>query len=298
MKACMLTIVLAMVIFTAGCSQARAASAYPAAPTAAPPPSSPVLQEPKLDAALDGLMDRIESCGKGLKSFSARMLCREDQRLIGTRKTRNGHIYYRIDSDGGVRVRLHFADLLEENLDLDIPPSERPAPQELKEDFVFDGMWLSRRNERLKTLQRFELASDADTANAFRLGSGQFPLPFSINKSDAMHQFDLALIVPDPNDPPDSEHLELVPKPAGSFAEDGFLRLDLWVSKDRAVPVRFSYEKDDYEQTTFSWTDIHVDEPIADKVFELAPAGTDWTVEVKPLADQPAEPMSEKPAAH
>ena len=60
-------------------------------------------------------------------------------------------------------------------------------------------------------------------------------------------------------------------------------RMDLWIDRKIALPSRISFEKDDYEVTTVSWSKIKIDKKIKDKVFQLKKAGTGWTEEITPL---------------
>lgn len=229
------------------------------------------------EGSLGKLLDRIEQAGGNLKSFEATMRYEQLQQLIDTQAIRNGKLYYRTDKKS-VQARIHFSDYLQQDLEED----EQGKVVKFDEDYVFDGLWVTRRNAQTKTIQRWEVSKKQRNAEAFRLGKGPFPLPFAIRKKDVLEHFDASVVEPDPNAVAalkDTSHLKLIPKKESSYAED-YIQLDLWVDQKTAIPRRISYEKEDYEITTVTWTDIKLDKKIKDKVFHLKKLGKGWTEEV------------------
>ena len=229
---------------------------------------------------LSAVLDRVEQAGVKLKSFQADMLFQQEQILVETLTNRRGTLHYRVDTDS-VRARIGFRNFQQQNLD-----DEKPARiVKFDEDYVFDGMWVTRRNARTKSIQKWELSRKPRDKETFRLGRGPFPLPFAIKKKDVIEHFETKLLKPDPNDPAETEHLKLLPKKDSPYAEE-YVQMDLWISKNNALPVRISYEKDDYEITTVNWTDIEIDKTIKDKVFKLKPGGRGWSEEIHPLEEK------------
>ena len=235
--------------------------------------------ENPISKQLNTLLDRVEKAGVKLKSFQADMLFQQEQVLVETLTTRRGKLHYRVDNDS-VRARIGFRDFQQQILD-----DEKPAPiVKFDEDYAFDGMWVTHRNARTKSIQKWELSRKPRDKEAFRLGKGPFPLPFAIKKKDVIDHFDAKILKPDPNDPAQTEHLKLIPKKDSSYAEE-YIQMDLWISKNNALPVRISYEKDDYEITTVNWTDIKIDKTVRDKVFKLKPGGRGWSEEIHLLEE-------------
>jgi outer membrane lipoprotein-sorting protein len=235
----------------------------------------------KIPPELDKLLDRIEKRGAALKSFQANMIFEQEQILVDTVTIRNGQIYYQTDKET-VRFRIHFADWLQKDLE----EEKSPSPVKFDEDFVFDGLWVTRRNERTKTIQRWEIAKKPRPKEDFRLGKGPFPLPFAIRKADVLKEFEVKLIKPDPNHQKETEHLLLKPKKESSYAEE-YVSLELWVNRASAIPQKISYLSTDDEVTTVTWSRIITDKPVKDNLFELKPAGRGWTTEETPLEEPP-----------
>jgi outer membrane lipoprotein-sorting protein len=248
-------------------------------------------QPPKAINELEQLLDNIEQSGSKLQSFQADMLYAQLDPLRDTLVKRGGELYYRTGTDKtAVMFRIHFDDYLQQ--DLTDPASARPVKYD--EDYVFDGMWVTRRNTHTKTIQKWEVSRTANDKEMFRLGKGPFPLPFAIKKKDIKENFDVKLPGPDPNEPADpanTHHLQLLPRAQSSYAKD-YLQMNLWIDQKTSIPVQISYQNIDYEVTTVTWTKIKTDKQIKDKVFELETPGNDWDVDIKPLQEPDAQTTS------
>ena len=244
----------------------------------------------KISPQLNRLLDNLEKTGAKLKSFQAKMLYTQQQILVDTEMIRNGKLYYHTDEQN-LRFRIHFSDWLQRDLEDD---EQIPEVVRFNEDVVFDGLWVTRRNERIKSIQKIEVSRKRQNKEQFRLGKGPFPLPFAIRKMDVLKEFDVKLLRAEPNDPQGTSHLLLKPKPKSSFA-DKYLRMDLWIGQKDYLPRQIRYETDDAEITTVTWSEIQADKPIADAVFKLEPGDTSWNTEVTFLKESPAEkPPSKK----
>ncbi len=244
----------------------------------------------KLSPELETLLANVEQRGESLKSFQAAMLYEQIQPLTDTLTTRTGDMYYQADAKT-VRFRIHFADYLQVDTEGDV----RPKPRKFNEDFAFDGMWVTRRNDRTKSIQRRQVARTTRNKEDFRLGKGPFPLPFALKREDIVKEFDIKLMGPDPKDKTfkDADHLLLKPKPKSSYA-DKYVKLELWLAKKDTVPVRMRYEVDNAETTTVTWSNIKIDKKISARTFDLKPGGADWDVEEIPLREEPAEALETK----
>jgi outer membrane lipoprotein-sorting protein len=252
-------------------------------------PGKAVQQPVKPVSKLEQLLDNIEQSGSKLQSFQADMLYVQFDPLRDALVKRGGRLYYRTDK-AAVMFRIHFDDYLQQNLE-DADPAK---PVKYDEDYVFDGMWVTRRNAHTKTVQKWEVSKTANDREMFRLGKGPFPLPFAIKKKDIQENFDVKLLGPDPNNPAelaDTDHLQLLPKAQSNYARD-YLQMNLWIDQKTSIPVQISYENIDYEVTTVTWTKIKTDNQIKDKVFELEAPGNDWDVDIKPLQEPDAQTTS------
>ena len=239
-------------------------------PNSAAEVSSPDSSKNTLPVELDRLLDQVEQAGAKLKSIQADMVFKQEQILLDTVTLRNGKLYYQTDGKT-VKARIYFSDFLQK--DLEEPKLARRIV--FNEDFAFDGQWVRRRNERTNSRQLWEVSKSPHNKEAFRLGKGPFPLPFSIQKKDVVEHFEIASVKADPCDPPQCRHLKLIPRKKSPYAEE-YLRMDLWISQRTALPEQISYEKDDFEITMVTWTKPVIDKKIKDSIFALPAVGRDW----------------------
>jgi len=243
-------------------------------------------ETPTVSAEVNQLLDRIEKRGRELKTFQAQMLFKEEQPVIDALTIRNGRLSYQTDSKA-VRFRIRFTDLLQKDLEDDV----ESKPVIFDEDFVFDGRWLTRRNDHTKSIQKWEISKTPHDREIFRLGKGPFPLPFALVKSDIVREFSVKLLDSKTKDGEQTHHMELVPRKNSSFAET-YVRWELWISKTSFLPEQFRYETEDHKITMIAWSKIKIDRPIKSSEFDLRPAGDDWTVEMTPL-EEPAAPQEQ-----
>ncbi|MBN2210333.1 MAG: hypothetical protein JW709_02955 [Sedimentisphaerales bacterium] len=243
-------------------------------PTTVPSPA------PALPPVLDKLLDDIEQRGAKLKTFQADMEMTELQSLIDTLVERQGKLYYQAD-DQQVRFRVHFDSWRQMDLE-----EEEPAPTVKQDlDWVFDGLWLHKRDGRTKTLQSWEVSRQAARREDFSLGKGPFPLPFAVRKADILREFDIRLLDADPNDPPKTHHLLLIPREKSAFNKE-YLRLEMWILQKELIPVKLLFEKTDYEIDTVTWTNWNIDTPIKSEDLALPPTPPGWTIERTPLPEE------------
>jgi len=243
-----------------------------------------------ISVQLNQLLDRIEQTAVDLKTFQADMLYTQKDTLVDTLISRSGKIYYRTRPES-VDFRIHFADFKQQDLE-----DETPAETiKFDEDFVFNGRWLTTRNERTKSIRRIEVAKNPANKESFRLGKGPFPLPFAIKKADVLREFNVKLIGCEEEQEEkekilcqakESFHLELTPKADSSYARE-YQKLDLWFSQKTAAAYKVRFIKEGYEITTVEWQKIKLNQPISDKLFQLAGAGAGWSEEITPL-EEPA----------
>ena len=255
-------------------------------PPDSPPANAPLPQQaapapqPPLDPALDKLLDNLEQHSIALKTFQADMIYSQEQLDLDVVTVQTGRLYYQAD-DQRVFFRIHFDDFLQQDLDDD----KTLQPVKTNEDIAFDGLWLTRRNERTKFLQKWEIAKTARKPEDFRLGKGPFPLPFALRKADILAEFHPELVKPCPSDPNNTHHLLLKPKPKSTFAEE-YLALELWFSRDLFLPQQLRMLQPDNELTLVQWSKLKIDKKIPEKDFQLQAPGPDWSVETVPLSDE------------
>jgi hypothetical protein len=209
------TILLAVVLSTTGV----ACASDPNQPAASPPAAAPLSQ-------LDGILTTLN------KNLAALHSCRLDltwtftQPLLETSTVRRGVLYYRKGSDRS-QLRIHF----------DSFQQDKEKPQSMREEIIFDGVWLTRIDYQLKEIKRDQLARDDKPIQAFQLLTGRIPLIGFGSVEDLKKQFDITLV--EPNTPVSGRlvHLLLKTRPNSDYRND-YRTIDIFTEPSAAMPDR------------------------------------------------------------
>ncbi len=138
--------------------------------------------------------------------------------------------------------------------------------RKLDEEHLFDGRWYVELQSRTKTVTRREIRREGEKSNPYRLGEGAFPLPFGQKKADILAEFEVTRVAEKKSDPPQTDHLHLVPRP-GTNTGRTYKTLDFWVAragKHAGLPVKVVAGKKDgtgavnsYIEITFSEVELN-----------------------------------------
>lgn len=248
-----------------------------------PPGAAPADRVAPLDPAVDAILTRLEN--RKVHDLRAKVVwelsyaLEEDsdaQRKIGT-------IWYKEDQPVP-KFKVHF--------DKKIVGSSK---RDLDEEHLFDGRWYVELNSQTKTVSRREIRREGDRTNPYRLGEGPFPVPFGQSKADIVREFDVTLVKPKPTDPPNTDHLKLVPRP-GTISDREYKWLNFWISNkgDHAgLPEKVEVPKKDgtgavNQYLTITFTKIELNTGFARNVFEIKTPGGYEEVEER-LAPPPTQ---------
>lgn len=220
-----------------------------------------------VETVLAGL---TEKTGR-LKSYQAQITSTFKQPLLETRTVREGIIYYLKSADEN-KLRINFQNRKDDDLE----------PEKDRQEYIFDGVWLTRINYPTSYVEKLQLAQENAPADAMELVGENFPLIGFSNIEKLRNDFDISLVT-DSNDVAykNAVHLKLTPKAQSSYVEQ-YSQMDFWVDKNISLPVRIqalTAEKDIYDLT---FTKIKFNGPIKKDTFKIDyPA--DFTVEIKPI---------------
>jgi outer membrane lipoprotein-sorting protein len=224
-------------------------------------------------ATVDDVLDTLQNSGKDVKSFSADVQMKIEDEVMSTSSTQIGKVYFQTKQAGD--AVLHVA--------LDhkkVAGKDYPA----KEDYLLDDGWLTKRTVSSKKETRIQLAKPGDKVNLFQLGKGPFPLPIGQDKKDVHDQFDVKILPADKkNDPPNTIHLQLTPKP-GTQMDQNFSTIEVWVDGKTRMPVRMA--TDNKKHTEFKTTDLlnlQLNPVIKPEEITLPALPPEWTTMDKPI---------------
>lgn len=218
--------------------------------------------DPKAPAQADErvvrILDRLEAKGRAVKGLRCDLAYAFVDSLVGDRKVKEGFLFF-------IKGEPHTKFLVEFNKNVASGAVERN-----KEIFLFDGTWLTERNDKSKTVIKRQMVHPGEKLDLFEIGRGPFPLPFGQKRDEILRLFKVTHAPFEVGDPPGTEHLHCIPKPGTHLAEK-YTRLEIFVDKTIDLPVRIVSENaNDGNRIEVDFKSIDTD---------AAPAGSRFAVE-------------------
>jgi len=179
------------------------------------------------DAALQEILSKMHEATQRLKSVRGDIayLTIEDPDLLDSRILRRGKLYY-LKTDERSYLRIHFMDLKQDDFDAE--------PR--RDEYLFDGVWLTRIDYKLKQIDMFQQAPEDKPADVFELIRHNFPL-VGFNDVNALKE-DFKIELAEPTDKRgDTVHLLLTTRKESPFSEE-YTKIDFWIDKDIYLPGR------------------------------------------------------------
>jgi outer membrane lipoprotein-sorting protein len=195
------------------------------------------------DPQIDQVLDSLQARGKTLKEFTADLRETDTDTIMGNTTTKTGKVWYQVKPNGDIRLLLLFNKK---------QVGEKPAKDDHREYLLDDG-WLTDIDFSALVQVKRQMSRPGEKVNLFQLGKGPLPLPIGQDKKDVYKDFDVAKLPPAKDDPPNTVHLQLTPKPGTDFARK-FTTLDFWIDPKLAMPVRI--ETLDAKKTTDQVIDL------------------------------------------
>lgn len=226
------------------------------------------------DPRLDTILDRLESNGKNLVDMKARLKKQEIETFpVPETQSQEGEIMF-IRREPDSRFLVRFDKLTVGGIVKDTPRD--------RQWFAFDGRWLIERNDNLRRVIRREAVAKGQRVDVFKLGNGPFPLPIGQSRQDMLSNFEIKLKPPVPGDPPQTDHLECIPRKESEVAER-FRRVDFFVDQKLELPIRIdAVEKRDEVELRVEFSDVRLNSGLPASSFELEIPG-DYAVTEEPL---------------
>ena len=149
--------------------------------------------------------------------------------------------------------------------------------------YIFDGRYLVERINDRKQFIRRELmsAEQARDRNPLAIGDSPFVVPLPLRRKHLMDQFVVQIEDPAEDDPPNSIHFKLKPKPQRNLK---IKRIDLWHDRTTLLPIK-AHTLDESQYESIVWLEQPVlNEPIGEAMIDTtAPKEPGWQIEDIPL---------------
>jgi len=229
------------------------------------------------NSPLDEVLKKLREKTENLNSYQASLDYLFRQPLLFDSKTlKKGVIYYARFGKKS-KLRMNFNTLKQDEA------KERPY----KEQFIFDGVWLTHIDYQIRHLKRKQLVQPNEPVDAFELAKKNFPIVGFSEVQELKKQFYIKLEKPENNNDKHSLKLQLQAKPDSRF-KDEYDTIECLIDKKTHLPAKITAltpEGDIYEITMLK---PKVNKKIDQEIFTFTiPRG--FTVEKIPLEKEPKQ---------
>jgi outer membrane lipoprotein-sorting protein len=224
---------------------------------------------------IEEILSKMNAATQKLNSCQANLsyLVIQDPELLDSRTLQNGMLYYQ-KTDSGSKLRIRFDDIKQDDFD----------PVKQKEEYLFDGVWLTRINYKLEQIDIYQQAPEDKPIGVFELISHNFPLIGFSNINDIKNDFDI-LLAPKTGDPNESICLLLKVKKDSNFMKD-YDKINIWVENSLYLPkkvVAYTRQGDEHH---IEFKDMNINKKLENAVFAVeTPAH--FRKNIEPLEKEP-----------
>ncbi len=204
------------------------------------------------------ILDQMHKSAQTLTSLQADLdyLFIQDPQLLEARTTRQGILYYCKGTDKS-NLRITFRTVQQ----------DQEEPQIRPEHYLFDGVWLTKIDSALETVDLYQKAPADQPVGVFDFISHNFPMVGFTDPKKLEKEFVISVsdVPAEPNQP---QHLMLEVRP-DSIYKDDYTKIEVWVNRITWLPVRLtavSVQGDFYD---LKWHHLRTNEPIPQEVFNI-----------------------------
>jgi hypothetical protein len=247
-------------------------------PAAIPATAAEVKKETRADpnridpaSELGQLLAKINTATKAIQGCQAAVdyLFIQEPELLNSRTLRKGTLYYQ-KNDKGSKLRLNFDTIKQDDAE----------EQKKSEQYVFDGVWLTKIDFALRQIDQYQQAPVDKPVDVFEYISRHFPI-VGFSGTDVLEKQFFIRLIPAAEGESKMVHLELKVRPDSVYKDD-YTQIELWIDKENYLPVKMttvSVQSDIY-QINLSKTELN--KTLPDKIFTIeTPA--DFSKNVKTL---------------
>lgn len=216
------------------------------------------------------VLDKLAERAGGLESYQCKVDYLFKQVLLESQSRRKGVLYY-AKFDNRSYLRIDF-DTLQQNEE-----KERKS----REQFFFDGVWLTYVDHELKSVEQHQMAEPNNPVDAFTLVSRRVPVVGFSQIHDLEKQFEIELVEQAPSEASAFHQLHLKAKPDSMYKDD-YSTINFWIDKKQGLPAKIVAVDAEQDIHEIRLTDARINSGIRRNVFNVdIPA--DFSVERVPL---------------
>lgn len=176
---------------------------------------------------VEQILRQLKKETKELNSYHGRIEHLFSQpKLFDSKALKKGDLYYE-KSGGKSKLRINFKTLKQDD----------EKEQKYREEYIFDGMWLTQIDYQIKQANRYQLAEPNELVDAFDLASKNFPIIGFTKIEDLNKDFEIKLVEEKESEPSQFIKLHLKVK-ADSAYKDDYTSFEFWIDRKLNLPAQ------------------------------------------------------------
>lgn len=218
------------------------------------------IEKAAANGELDSILEKLNKAAASLHSYQCQIVYNFSQPLFDSQTLRKGNLYYK-KREKQSKLRMNFDTIKQDD----------EKQQKQKEQYIFDGVWITHINYQLKEVKKHQLADPNKPVDTFELVQKNFPIIGFSKNEDLEKEFEITIIEDTTNKT--SIHLHLKVKPESVYKDD-YTSIDFWIDKELNLPskiIAVNLDEDIYE---INLLNAKVNQALDDKIFDVEiPAG-------------------------
>jgi outer membrane lipoprotein-sorting protein len=214
------------------------------------------------------VLDKLKEQVSNLKSYQCKIDYVFSQPVFQSTERRKGTLQY-ARMEGRSYLYIDFTTL----------QYDQNPEQKKREQYLFDGVWLTYIDHENRNVQRRQIAEPNAPADAFALASKRVPIMGFAKVEDLEKQFDIERVPLAADASIYKLHMKVKPD---SVYKDDYTTMDVEVDKKQGLPSKIRAVTPDKDIYEISLTESQVNETIPKSTFEIG-YPKDFSVETVPL---------------
>lgn len=210
--------------------------------------------------AVQKILEQMHQTAQTVQTLRADLtyLFVQDPELLDAKTLRQGSLFYSKGTSGSrSHLRISFETLQQDT----------EAPQTRPEHYLFDGVWLTKIDVLLETIDRYQKTPEDQPVGVFEFISHNFPMVGFTDPQQLQKEFEI-IASATPDDPNQPQHLRLNVRNTSRYKDD-YSQMEVWIDRTRWLPTRLtavSVQGDFYD---LKWSNLRMNEKIPDSVFQI-----------------------------
>ena len=208
---------------------------------------------------INDILSRLNESAARLKSYQAeiRYLFIQDPELLDSQTLRKGRLFYKKDRAGS-KLRVNFDTMKQDDAD----------EEKYVEDFIFDGVWLTKIDFQLEKVDFYQQAEEEKPIDVFEFISHRFPMLGFTKTQHLDKQFEITLIIQKQPNSSNLIGLHLKIKKDSTYKDD-YKTINVWIDNETFLPAKLLAASTQGDIFDIQLLDAEVNKNLKNAVFKL-----------------------------